>query len=71
MGQRARHPAAHVQEGRRQRHLHAFNPAEACLLASTGSDRSVCLCDLRASVPMRKFMLPMNPNKVAWNPREP
>ncbi len=48
-----------------------FNPAEACLLASTGSDRSVCLCDLRASVPMRKFMLPMNSNKIAWNPREP
>ena len=48
-----------------------FNPAEACLLASTGSDRGVCLYDLRASVPMRKFMLSMNSNKVAWNPREP
>jgi DDB1- and CUL4-associated factor 13 len=48
-----------------------FNPAEACLLASTGTDRGVCLYDLRASVPMRKFILPMNSNKVAWNPMEP
>lgn len=29
-----------------------------------GSDRSICLYDLRASVPMRKFLLPMNSNKV-------
>lgn len=49
----------------------AFNPAEACLLASTGSDRGVCLYDLRSPNPMRKFILPMNSNKVAWNPREP
>jgi WD repeat and SOF domain-containing protein 1 len=48
-----------------------YNPAEASLLASTGNDRSICLYDLRASVPMRKFMLPMNSNKIAWNPREP
>ncbi len=48
-----------------------FNPAEACLLASTGSDRGVCLYDLRSSAPMRKFILPMNSNKIAWNPREP
>lgn len=48
-----------------------FNPAEACLLASTGSDRSVVLYDLRASVPMRKFIMAMNTNKIAWNPREP
>jgi WD repeat and SOF domain-containing protein 1 len=48
-----------------------FNPAEACLMASTGNDRGVCLYDLRASVPMRKFVLPMNSNKVVWNPREP
>lgn len=49
----------------------SFNPAEACLVASTGSDRQVCLYDLRAAVPMRKFILSMKSNKVAWNPREP
>lgn len=48
-----------------------YNPAEAALLATTGSDRSVCLYDLRASVPMRKFVLSMRSNQVAWNPREP
>eukprot|EP01041_Mallomonas_annulata_P007717 gene7717-15791_t len=48
-----------------------FNPAEACLLASTGADRSVCLYDLRSSQPMRKFMLAMRSNMIAWNPREP
>lgn len=48
-----------------------FNPAEACLLAATGSDRSVTLYDLRAAVPMRKFLLSMRSNKVAWNPMEP
>ena len=48
-----------------------FNPAEASLLVSTCADRGVCLYDLRASVPMRKFILPMKSNKVAWNPREP
>jgi len=48
-----------------------FNPAEACLLASSGSDRGVCLYDLRAPVPMRKFILSMNSNKIAWNPQEP
>jgi DDB1- and CUL4-associated factor 13 len=49
----------------------AYNPAEAALLGSTASDRSVCLYDLRASVPMRKFVLSMKSNKIAWNPREP
>ncbi|CAM9249947.1 unnamed protein product [Ectocarpus fasciculatus] len=48
-----------------------YNPAEACLVASTGSDRQVCLYDLRAAVPMRKFVMSMKSNKVAWNPREP
>jgi len=48
-----------------------FNPAEACLLGSTASDRSVVLYDLRAAVPMRKMYLSMKSNKIAWNPMEP
>ena len=48
-----------------------YNPAESCLLASTGSDRGVSLYDLRSSLPMRKFMLAMKSNMIAWNPREP
>lgn len=48
-----------------------FNPAEACLLGSTASDRSICLYDLRAAVPMRKFYLAMKSNKIVFNPMEP
>lgn len=48
-----------------------YNPAEAALLASTAADRSICLYDLRASVPMRKVILSMKSNQLAWNPLEP
>jgi WD repeat and SOF domain-containing protein 1 len=48
-----------------------FNPAEPCLLGSTAADRSICLYDLRSSAPMRKFVLSMKSNKLAWNPMEP
>ena len=48
-----------------------FNPAESPLVGSTGSDRGVCLYDLRAASPLCKFYLAMNSNKLVWNPREP
>jgi len=48
-----------------------YNPAEVNIMASTGSDRNVCLYDIRASVPMRKVILSMRSNKLAWNPMEP
>lgn len=38
-----------------------FNPAEADLLASAGSDRSVALHDLRSSTPIRKIIM-----QVGW-----
>jgi WD40 repeat protein len=34
-----------------------FNPAEADLLASAGSDRSIALYDLRSAVPIRKLIM--------------
>lgn len=46
-----------VNEGRPcygSRYDGRFNPAERCLLASSGSSREVCLYDTRATVPMRK-----------------
>ena len=49
----------------------SFNPAESSLLASTGTDRSTCLYDLRVSAPMRKQYMAMKSNKVIWHPREP
>ena len=48
-----------------------WNPAEAGLLASTGSDSTVCLYDTRADTPLRKVSLALRANALAWNPREP
>lgn len=48
-----------------------FNPAEANVLASTGSDRNICLYDTRMAQPMRKLIMQMRSNALAWNPMEP
>eukprot|EP00386_Alphamonas_edax_P013085 GDKI01040563.1.p1 GENE.GDKI01040563.1~~GDKI01040563.1.p1 ORF type:complete len:506 (-),score=88.15 GDKI01040563.1:297-1718(-) len=48
-----------------------FNPAEPCLIASTAADNSIGLYDLRGSAPIRKLMLSLRSNAVAWNPMEP
>lgn len=48
-----------------------WNPAESSLLASTGADRGVVLYDVRAGSPLRKTVLAMRANALAWNPREP
>ncbi|CAI7865397.1 unnamed protein product, partial [Closterium sp. NIES-54] len=34
-----------------------FNPAEPDVFATTGSDRSICLYDLRMSTPLRKVIM--------------
>eukprot|EP00753_Platysulcus_tardus_P022782 PLAT9991.1.p1 GENE.PLAT9991.1~~PLAT9991.1.p1 ORF type:complete len:461 (-),score=156.38 PLAT9991.1:82-1437(-) len=48
-----------------------YNPAEESLVASTGADRSVCLYDLRGGSAVRKVVLAMRSNAVAWNPMAP
>ena len=48
-----------------------YNPAETDLIAATGTDRSIALYDSRASTPLRKLVLNMRSNAVAWNPMEP
>ncbi|CAI5997482.1 unnamed protein product [Closterium sp. NIES-65] len=48
-----------------------FNPAEPDVFATTGSDRSICLYDLRMSTPLRKVIMQTKTNSLAWNPREP
>lgn len=40
------------------------------LLASTASDRSIILYDMRGSAPLRKVVMEMRSNTVAWNPLE-
>lgn len=48
-----------------------WNPAEADVFASTSNDRGVVLYDARQSVPLRKAVLALRSNALAWNPREP
>lgn len=48
-----------------------YNPAERDLIAATGTDRSIALYDARASTPLRKLVLNMRSNALAWNPMEP
>lgn len=47
-----------------------FNPAEPDVIATTGSDRSIALYDLRVQAPIRKLIMQTRTNAVAWNPRE-
>ena len=47
-----------------------FNPIEYNILAATGSDRTVTLYDVRRSTPLRKVILSMKSNGLAWNPME-
>ncbi|KAG0500231.1 hypothetical protein HPP92_000303 [Vanilla planifolia] len=48
-----------------------FNPAEADLLATSSSDRSIILYDLRMSSPARKLIMKTRTNSISWNPMEP
>ena len=48
----------------------AFNQVETSILASTATDRSIVLYDLRASSPIAKTVLSLSANSVAWNPME-
>lgn len=47
-----------------------FNPVEYNVLASTGSDRTIALYDIRTSTPLRKVILSMKSNGISWNPIE-
>ena len=47
-----------------------FNPVEHNILATTGSDRTVVLYDIRKASPLRKVLLSMQSNGIAWNPME-
>ncbi|KAI8464516.1 MAG: WD40-repeat-containing domain protein [Monoraphidium minutum] len=47
-----------------------FNPAEPDIFASTGTDRSIALYDLRSGTPLRKLVMQTRCNALAWNPME-
>ncbi len=48
----------------------AFNQVEQSILASTATDRSIVLYDLRTSAALNKTILHLASNKIAWNPQE-
>lgn len=48
-----------------------FNPVETELLSACASDRSIILYDMRQKDPLRKVVMNLRTNKVAWNPMEP
>ncbi|KMZ64996.1 WD repeat and SOF1 domain-containing protein [Zostera marina] len=48
-----------------------FNPGEPNILASSASDRSITLYDLRMSSPLTKIIMRTKTNAIAWNPMEP
>ncbi|TYK21623.1 DDB1- and CUL4-associated factor 13 [Cucumis melo var. makuwa] len=48
-----------------------FNPGEPNVLATSASDRSIALYDLRMSSPARKVIMRTKTNSICWNPREP
>lgn len=50
--------------------LTLFSRFQTHLLASTASDRSIILYDMRGSAPLRKVVMEMRSNTVAWNPLE-
>ncbi|KAL3891537.1 hypothetical protein ACJMK2_003797 [Sinanodonta woodiana] len=47
-----------------------FNPVERNILGGCASDRSVILYDMRGSTPLRKVILKLRSNALAWNPME-
>ena len=47
-----------------------FNPIEAHLLAAAASDRSIMLYDTRDTGPVRKVVMNLATNSLAWNPME-
>ena len=48
----------------------AFNQTETSLLASTATDRSLVLYDLRTQSPLTKIILALASNAISWNPME-
>lgn len=47
-----------------------FNQTETSIVASTGSDRSIVIYDLRTSSPVQKLVGTLSTNALAWNPME-
>lgn len=48
-----------------------FAPSETTMLASSGSDRSICLYDVRQQKALGRVIMNMRANAVRFNPMQP
>ena len=48
-----------------------FNPSQHHVLGAVGTDRSICLYDIRANTPINKIYLKNKSSAFCWNPQEP
>ncbi|BBG96154.1 nucleotide-binding protein [Prunus dulcis] len=48
-----------------------FNPGQSDILATSASDRSIAIYDLRMGKPAAKFIMRTRTNSISWNPMEP
>lgn len=51
-------------------HAVRYNPVQTNVVASAASDRSIALYDTRLQSPIKKLVLQMMSNAIAWNPME-
>ncbi|XP_066259161.1 DDB1- and CUL4-associated factor 13 [Euwallacea similis] len=63
-------PLKSYQWGVDSLHDIAFNMVEPNVLGACASDRSIILYDTRDNGPLRKVIMKLRPNKLAWNPME-
>lgn len=63
-------PVRSLQWGVDSLHHVAFNPVQTNLLSACASDRSIILYDVRDSGPLRKVIMKLRTNSLAWNPME-
>lgn len=68
--QSQQHPPARLSCGNAPGQGLGWMQAEPDVLATTGSDRSIALYDLRSGKPIRKLIMQTRTNRVAWNPME-
>ncbi len=47
-----------------------FNPIDTDIIASSGSDRSIVLYDVRSKLPLKKILMRHFTNAISWNPMQ-
>jgi len=64
------YPIKEFQWGVDTVHTIKFNQVEPHVLGACASDRSIILYDIRLATPMRKVIMELSTNSIAWNPME-